>query len=131
MGNDSGRKKSTGIYNFHSFISDHAGGDYVTLLDPQDEYEKTKIEIEVALMLGYPKLDAVYSNLNVIDANSKGVAIVWSYNNHMPEDLKLKLSRSGNGNIPLYSIMMRKRLACELPIHNMTSLWPGFLNLQE
>ena len=115
-------KKSTGIHNFHSFISDHAGGDYVTLLDPQDEYDKSKIEIEVALMLGYPKLDAVYSNLNVIDDNSKGVAIVWPYNNHMPEDLKLKLSRSGNGNIPLYSIMMRKRLACDLPIHNMTSL---------
>jgi len=115
-------KKKTGIHNFHSFISDHAEGDYVTLLDPQDEYDKSKIEIEVALMLGYPELNAVYSNLNVIDDNSKDVAIVWPYNNRMPEDLRLKLSRSGNGSIPLYSIMMRKRLACDLPIHNIASL---------
>ena len=115
-------KKSTDNYNFLSFISEHIRGDYVALLSPQDEYEKNKIEIEVALMLGYPKLDAVYSNLNIIDGNSKGVGIVWPYNNHMPEDLKLKLSRNGNGNIPLYSIIMRKYLTCVLPIHNMSSL---------
>lgn len=91
-------------------------------MESPDEYEKNKIEIEVALMLGFPKLDAVYSNLNIIDSNGKGLGIVWSYNNRMHEDLRLRLLRNGGVNIPLHAIMMRKETACELQIYNMPSL---------
>jgi len=115
-------KKSAETHNFHSFIYDNAAGDYITLLESPDEYEKNKIEIEVALMLGFPKLDAVYSNLNIIDGNGKSLGLVWSYNNRMPEDLRLRLLRNGGVNVPLHAIMMRKETACELQIHNMSSL---------
>jgi hypothetical protein len=115
-------KKSADTHNFHSFIYDNAAGDYITLLESPDEYEKNKIEIEVALMLGFPKLDAVYSNLNIIDSNGEDLGIVWSYNNRMPEDLRLRLLRNGSVNVPLHAIMMRKETTCELRIHNMSSL---------
>jgi coenzyme F420-reducing hydrogenase beta subunit len=115
-------KKYTKICNFQSLISDYAVGDYITFLDPQDEYEKNKIEIEVALMLGFPELKAVYSDLNVIDNNGKGSGIIWSYNNRIAENMKMRLLRNGNKYIPLHDIMMLKNFARELNINHISSL---------
>jgi len=114
--------EETSARNFHSRISDYAEGDYITFLDPQDEYDNGKIGIEVALMLGYPELNAVYSKLSVIDDNDKCIATVWPHDAAMPDDLRLRLARNGNGTIPLYSIMMRRKMAGDLPIHTIASL---------
>jgi coenzyme F420 hydrogenase subunit beta len=100
----------------------HARGEFIALLDSSDEYESNKIEIEVALMLGNPTLDAVYSNFNVVDEKGESVGLIWPYHRHMPGELLSKLSRNGKETIPLYTIMMRRRLADELGLHDIASI---------
>jgi coenzyme F420 hydrogenase subunit beta len=105
-----------------SILSDYCHGEYIGMLEPQDEYESNKVEIDVALLLGDPRLDAIFSNLNIIDNNSKGTGVVWLFNNNAPEKLRLKLVRNGSRNIPIYSIMMRKSLSRDLNLNNTQSL---------
>ena len=100
----------------------HASGELITLLDPMDEYESQKIEIEVALMLADPALAGVYSNLNVTDKDGAGVGLVWPYHQHVPEKLRAQLLRHQKDFLPLYTLMIRRQLADDLGLRDIASV---------
>lgn len=111
-----------GIHDGNGDALHHARGEFIALLDPTDEYEFQKIEIEVALMLADPTLDAVYSNLTIVDEKGKSVGLIWPYHSHMPEDLHTKLSRNGKKSLPIYTLMVRRQLADDLGLQDISSV---------
>lgn len=88
----------------------HCRGDCIAILDSDDLYEPDMLQAGVDALRENPELDAVYTDLAIIDDRGKETGVVCSYENVRPDRIIAETFLEGCNAVPFGSMMVRREL---------------------
>ncbi len=104
-------KEHAGVAPARNEALKHCRGDYIAILDSDDVYEPEMLETEVRTLRENPGVDAVYTNLNIIDAEGKETGVLCNYRDCSPKEMIPAFFIEGCNTIPFGSLMLKKESA--------------------
>ncbi len=105
------RKEHSGVAPTRNMARSLCRGDFIVFVDSDDRCEPRLVEMEVKTLLEHPDIDAVYTDLMVINEEGQDTKEVWRFPDYEPKDLISALFRRGQNVVPFPSLMIRRELS--------------------